>query len=807
MGEVETIALLKSEIERLTRELDVTSTEKVQSAQYGLALLSEKGILQERCNELEHLYESTKHELDITQEALAKFQTTTKLTTRSGIEQEESLLSESAARETSLQTQIIDLENEVKQLHQELERVTSERDLAFREKDKLSDECSKAKTDRLHLSSELKETVAREQRLLGELHELDEDYTSLHKTLSTMQQSLSEFEVAKHEVGRLTEEVEYLNSQVEELTNLKQIADRQMEEAIESLQAEREAKNMLKKELDHKMNSESHYNLSNLLSIHGMPNDNTMGSDCEDESSVLRKIEEDLKSHEPGTSAPSKPVDLFSEIHLNELKKLEKQLEAAEAEKLILSQNLKESQSSVDKSQAELETFTARIIQLDSHVKTLQHIYSKLPEQQKSNTLDKLDLAIVQYRQWSEMSAQEVQELQNNLNDIEKGLRISDSTQHLKTELTNLRNKIPVTEKNLQEKLLDTEQRSMLLESDVNTLSKLAAEAGSSLESAQNDLQNISDEISQLYHHVCTVNGKTPAQVILDHEKTIPGSGEENNQIEWCRTLFKTDIKIKDLESLSKANEINKSIATTTDQIKYLKKAVEHTIELSKANGIRTGMCSTCEASENGNKEIADLQEQVIRLKSLLSAKREQIATLRTVLKSNKNTAEVALSNLKSKYENEKTIVNETMVKLRNELRTLKENAATFSSLRAMFAARCEENATRELELQHQLAVAEEDRKTLNQLLRLAVEQKLHLTMKVEELEVDREMRSTRRHPNSGTGGGGAGGGGGGGGGVGVGGAGGGGGGGGNAVGNGSRGRGGRLNHYQNRPNQGRDFF
>lgn len=70
----------------------------------------------------------------------------------------------------------------------------------------------------------------------------------------------------------------------------------------------------------------------------------------------------------------------------------------------------------------------------------------------------------------------------------------------------------------------------------------------------------------------------------------------------------------------------------------------------------------------------------MIRLKSLLSTKREQIATLRTVLKSNKNTAEVALNNLKAKYENEKTIVSETMMKLRNELRLLKEDAATFSS-------------------------------------------------------------------------------------------------------------------------------
>lgn len=81
-----------------------------------------------------------------------------------------------------------------------------------------------------------------------------------------------------------------------------------------------------------------------------------------------------------------------------------------------------------------------------------------------------------------------------------------------------------------------------------------------------------------------------------------------------------------------------------------------------------------------GSEEVAELQEQVIKLKSLLSTKREQIATLRTVLKSNKHTAEVALNNLKSKYDNEKAVVSETMMKLRNELRMLKEEAATFSS-------------------------------------------------------------------------------------------------------------------------------
>ncbi|XP_011060342.1 PREDICTED: protein bicaudal D isoform X3 [Acromyrmex echinatior] len=685
MAAVDGIEELRTEIERLSRELDLASTEKIQSAQYGLALLEEKSALQQRCNDLEALYENTKHELEITQEALAKFQTTTKITAKSGIEQEESLLNESAARETSLQSQIIELENETKQLRHELERVEAERDHALQEREEVGKDHQQAETERKSLRTELRECRFRETRLLQDYSELEDENISLQKQVSGLRSSQVEFEGAKHEIRRLTEEVELLNSQVEELTNLKKIAEKQMEEALESLQAEREAKYALKKELDQRINSESIYNLSNLaLSIRGITEDQTICSDGEDDSPALRRIEADLKTQEPGTSATDKQVDLFSEIHLNELKKLEKQLELAETEKAHLTQNLRESQYAVEKSQAELQSFVARIVQLAAHVQSLHHLHSKLPEKQsEETTLDKLNQAVVQYHQWSTMSAREINQLQKDLSELENGLTVSDSTQQLRTELTNLRNKIPESEKSLREKLLDTEQRSMQLESDVSTLSKLTAEAGGFLDSAQNDLQNLSDELAQLYHHVCTVNGETPSRVVLDHEKSeIPEKEEENGKMDWCRTLFKTDIKIKDLESLSKAKEIAKHIETAMDQIKHLRNAVEHTIELSKVKGMQSNICNVCEASVNENKaDVTDLQEQVIRLKALLSAKREQIATLRTVLKSNKNTAEVALTNLKSKYENEKSIVNETMLKLRNELRMLKENAATFSIL------------------------------------------------------------------------------------------------------------------------------
>lgn len=59
---------LQAEIERLSRELDQASSEKIQSAQLGLVLLEEKSALQQRYDELESIYENTRHELKITQE-------------------------------------------------------------------------------------------------------------------------------------------------------------------------------------------------------------------------------------------------------------------------------------------------------------------------------------------------------------------------------------------------------------------------------------------------------------------------------------------------------------------------------------------------------------------------------------------------------------------------------------------------------------------------------------------------------------------------------------------------------------------
>lgn len=729
---------LKEEIERLTRELDQALSEKVQSAQYGLVLLEEKDILQGKCEELENLYENCKTDLHITQEALAKFQSSHRVSTKTGIETEESLLNESAEREISLTSQINDLENETKQLKHELERVTVERDKMVMENSDIGKDKEDRSMECKKLRTELREFKFRESRVMNDYSELEDENIALQKQVSSLKSSQVEFESLKHEIRRLQEELDLLNSQVEELAHLKRIAEKHMEEALESLQTEREGKYALKKELDQHLSRESFYKMSNIAySIRGISHhggnveiDDDEDDDEEGRGGKRAGLDARFAAHQSSSDDKNKQVDLFSEVHLHELRKLEKQLESVEKEKQSLVQNLRDNQSAVERSQSELQTFLARLAQLGAHVDSLRRLAKSVGDDIGGSR---------ELGHWFRLSQQEIELLSADVAEMEQaakgvGVGVDGGMYTLRAEIVNLKNR-----------LMDADKRGFDLEFDLRLLRDQATEAGTSLDETQSQLQAVTEDLAQIYHHACTVNGQTPTRVVLDHER-------QQHQQQGGRTDNGTDNgggddRRKEGGGLVDTNMIGWHVATISEQIKHLRPAI---MEMSKSKSVASNNQANHRtehelAELEDSAEMTELQEQIIRLKSLLSTKREQIATLRTVLKSNKNTAEVALNNLKGKYENEKRIVSETMTKLRNELRLLKEDAATFSSLRATFAARCEGYVTQIDELQHALIAAEEEKKTLNQLLRLAVQQKLGLTQRLEELEMDREMRASRR--------------------------------------------------------------
>ena len=67
---------LRHEITRVQSELDEATKQGVRAAEYGLAVLEEKNQLQQHCESLEALYDTTKHELQCTKHVSITFSST-----------------------------------------------------------------------------------------------------------------------------------------------------------------------------------------------------------------------------------------------------------------------------------------------------------------------------------------------------------------------------------------------------------------------------------------------------------------------------------------------------------------------------------------------------------------------------------------------------------------------------------------------------------------------------------------------------------------------------------------------------------
>lgn len=692
-----------------------------------------------------------------------QIQKTHKRVSEIGIHQEESLLQETASREAELLRNINDLEVELRNTRHSIERLQAESE---RSNNSLSDmglAMEQLELQNKQMKKDLKELKFREARNMSDYSELEDENITLQKQLLQLKQAQVDYEATKHENKRLKEDVEELNLEIEELGKLKKIVEKNLEEALTLLQQEREQKHSFKKELDQRISSESLYNLTTLANLRlgdlkSPHTDNYRNNDLNNhedhEHPTLKKTEADVDSalgNNDQAKATSQSIvgDLFSEIHVTELRKLEQLLEQTEAEKTNLQTKLNEYEKIIEASKSDMAGKSEQIMQMKAHLSAMASVMtnstSEAVDIDDSEDLDGVPLEIVAMRKKQRQqelcykaALEQISELQERIQFLEKSRENADLSKQNEDELKDEIGK-------LRARLTDYEAAVKVLENDLKSWSQLAGESAGSLNTTQDGLVVVTEDLAQLYHLVCEVNGETPDRVMLDHvqgrrfrrvespkggDREVLSIGEELNDA----------IKNEELSSSkddSKGDPIacSKLVDTINDQIKYLRHAVERSIEMNRQK----------QKSSGTTEDVSELQGQIVKLKAMLSTKREQIATLRGVLKANKETAEMALSTLKQKYESEKIIVTETMQRLRNELKALKEEAVTFTSMRGMFAQRCDEYVTQLEEQRRQLVAAEDEKKTLNTLLRMAIQQKLALTQKLEDLEFDRERKNLRQ--------------------------------------------------------------
>ncbi|KAM6414083.1 protein bicaudal D homolog 2 isoform 2-T2 [Rhynochetos jubatus] len=775
---------LRSEIKRLFQELGETTREKIQAAEYGLAVLEEKQQLKQQYEELELEYETIRTEMEQLKEAFGQAHSNHKKVAADGESREETLIQESATKEEYYMKKVMELQTELKQLRNVLANTQSENERLNSVAQELKEVSQNVENQRARLRDDIKEYKFREARLLQDYTELEEENICLQKQVSVLKQNQVEFEGLKHEIKRLEEETEFLNSQLEDAIRLKEISERQLEEALETLKTEREQKNNLRKELSHYMNiNDSMYNSHLNISLDGLkfsdeatePNNdeimNGFEQNCLSKLGSVKNSTSTPKKNESFPPAPSLVSDLLSELNISEIQKLKQQLVQMEREKVNLLTTLQESQKQLENTRGALSEQHEKVGRLTENLNAMKKLQvSKERQSALDNEKDRDSHEDGDYYEVDingpeileckyKVAVAEITDLKEELKNLKAKYKECESKyeeekSRYETESQALTEKITSLEKSSRH---DREQVARL-EKELKKVSDVAGETQGSLSVAQDELVTFSEELANLYHHVCMCNNETPNRVMLDYYKEGKG-GHSSPETKGRRSPILLSKGLLTIE-LGKAENtsgdsspspvsslpspvsdphkepmnIYNLIAIIRDQIKHLQAAVDRTTELSRQR------VATQELGPVVDKDKEALMEEILKLKSLLSTKREQIATLRTVLKANKQTAEVALANLKSKYENEKAMVTETMMKLRNELKALKEDAATFSSLRAMFATRCDEYVTQLDEMQRQLAAAEDEKKTLNSLLRMAIQQKLALTQRLEHLELDHEQ-------------------------------------------------------------------
>ncbi|VDL19271.1 unnamed protein product [Hymenolepis diminuta] len=710
----------KEEIEQLQSSLKEALREKYEAAQYGLRLLEEKDSLQAKLDENEEVLAQLKRELRLTQEKCDEQNELNRKMSRVGFQEEDDLLSRTANREEQLSNRIKDLEHDLKNTKIKYERQMTENDKIHQMMQEIQTKYDDGEKTRLELKQEIKAMKAKETQLLSELDELESENLELQKNVLVLKTSQIEFESLKHELKRGQEENDLMHVQLEEVTRLKRITEKSLEEALESLQIEREQRHNLKKELDSRLAYESFYHLNTIQN--GLA-----------QATQAQLLDENIgRSQGGGDTIGKKGENLFSELQLSETTQFK-------AEMTDLQHKLEEAQRSAELASSEVNSKQDRINQLQDELDLIMGVQKRADTEFDANEAGEEESALKRSLRQTEtrysVALRQIASMQHDLwryQELEKmnvDPALADET-GLKSEVLKLRKEL----ENRRDEIKHLKER-------IDNGAEAAQEVGIKTAGVSVFLRKGFSELLNLYMLVCVELKETPSKQVCDlaSRSSIPLDSNNATSI--------TDDSTASDPTVDASAAVGSSVITEPVTPDMLKKQVEdqitvlghlrHAVQMFAEKNARMAQNVANGTSKFTNDAVEELNSEILQLRAKLTVKREQIASLRSVLKKNKSVAETALANLKQKYENEKAIVTDTLRNLRAELKMLKEDASTYTSIRAMFTEKHEEFVQQMDQLQQKLNKAEEEKRTLNSILRLAIQQKLSLTQRIEALEME----------------------------------------------------------------------
>lgn len=363
-----------------------------------------------------------------------------------------------------------------------------------------------------------------------------------------------------------------------------------------------------------------------------------------------------------------------------------------EREKAILLANLQESQTQLEHTKGALTEQHERVHRLTEHVNAMRGLQSNKEmktehdcekgrdpsEEAHDYEVDINGLEILECKY--KVAVTEVIDLKAEIKALKE--KYNNYVENYTEEKAKYESRIQTYNEqvtSLEKSTKESQEKMVHMEKELQRMTSIANENHNTLNTAQDELVTFSEELAQLYHHVCLCNNETPNRVMLDYyrqsrvtrsgslkgpddprgllsprlarrgmaspveartptEQVTKEAAEPGKEQSPTKTpTISPVITAPPSSPVSDSSDIRKEPmniynlnAIIRDQIKHLQKAVDRSLQLSRQRA------AARELAPMIDKDKEALMEEILKLKSLLSTKREQIATLRAVLKANK---------------------------------------------------------------------------------------------------------------------------------------------------------------------------
>ena len=179
----------------------------IQAAEYGLALINEKNLLETQYKELDDQHESLQLEVKQLKLQLKTVQANKREETLKGETNEETLLTERQTREDYLVNEIARHEHELRTLKYDNDRLQMENEKILVHCQELTEQADELQQLRVKLKHDLKESKVHEQRLIDVNNDLEEDNVALQQQVQKLRENLVDYDGLKHENKQLQENV------------------------------------------------------------------------------------------------------------------------------------------------------------------------------------------------------------------------------------------------------------------------------------------------------------------------------------------------------------------------------------------------------------------------------------------------------------------------------------------------------------------------------------------------------------------------------------------------------------------------